>query len=90
MSVGVRTTEYSLEEIDEKEEMSVQQGEESESTDTSLRTGEITTAFSFTEVQLETEKNDPASSALVPGTVSVDNSQSFKEEKQENMSTDGK
>ncbi|XP_071896976.1 cordon-bleu protein-like 1 isoform X2 [Anas platyrhynchos] len=87
---GVRTTEYSLEEIDEKEEMSVQQGEESESTDTSLRTGEITTAFSFTEVQLETEKNDPASSALVPGTVSVDNSQSFKEEKQENMSTDGK
>uniref|UniRef100_A0A8B9CYY5 Cordon-bleu WH2 repeat protein like 1 n=1 Tax=Anser brachyrhynchus TaxID=132585 RepID=A0A8B9CYY5_9AVES len=87
---GVRTTEYSLEEIDEKEEMSVQQGEESESTDTSLRTGEVTAAFSFTEVQLETEKNDPASSALVPGTVSVDNSQSFKEEKQENMSTDGK
>lgn len=90
VSVGVRTTEYSLEEIDEKEEMSVQQGEESESTDTSLRTGEVTAAFSFTEVQLETEKNDPASSALVPGTVSVDNSQSFKEEKQENMSTDGK
>lgn len=87
---GVRTTEYSLEEIDEKEEMSVQQGEESKSTDTSLRTGEVTAAFSFTEVQLETEKNDPASSALVPGTVSVDNSQSFKEEKQENMSTDGK
>ncbi|NXI73733.1 COBL1 protein, partial [Anseranas semipalmata] len=87
---GVRTSEYSLEEIDEKEEMSVQQGEESESTDTSLRTGEVTAAFSFTEVQLETEKNYPASSAPVPGTVSVDNSQSFKEEKQENMSTDGK
>ncbi|NXL95661.1 COBL1 protein, partial [Alectura lathami] len=87
---GARTSEYSLEEIDEKEEMSVQEGEESGSTDTSLRTGEVTAAFSSAEVPLETVRKDLASSAPVPGTVSVDNSQSFKEEKQENMSTDGK
>ncbi|XP_015724527.1 cordon-bleu protein-like 1 isoform X2 [Coturnix japonica] len=87
---GARTSEYSLEEIDEKEEMSVQEGEESGSTDTSLRTGEVTAAFSSTEVPLETERNDRASSVPVAGTVSVDNSQSFEEEKQENMSTDGK
>ncbi|XP_021254460.1 cordon-bleu protein-like 1 isoform X2 [Numida meleagris] len=87
---GARTSEYSLEEIDEKEEMSMQEGEESGSTDSSLKTGEITSAFSSTEVPLETERNDRASSVPVPGTVSVDNSQSFKEEKQENMSTDGK
>ncbi|XP_072198161.1 cordon-bleu protein-like 1 isoform X2 [Excalfactoria chinensis] len=84
------TSEYSLEEIDEKEEMSVQEGEESGSTDTSLRTGEVTAAFSSTEVPQETERNDRASSVPVAGTVSVDNSQSFEEEKQENMSTDGK
>lgn len=90
VSLGARTSEYSLEEIDEKEEMSVQEGEESGSTGTSLRTGEATAAFSCMEVPLETERNDCASSVPVPGTVSVDNSQSFKEEKQENMSTDGK
>ncbi|XP_009976785.1 PREDICTED: cordon-bleu protein-like 1 [Tauraco erythrolophus] len=87
---GVRSLEYNLEEIDEREEMSVQQREDSESTNTSLRTGEVTAAFSSPEVPLATEKNDPASSAPVPGSVSVVNSQSFKEEKQENMSTDGK
>ncbi|NXC44882.1 COBL1 protein, partial [Penelope pileata] len=87
---GARTSEYSLGEIDEKEEMSVQEGEECGSTETSLRTGEVTAGFNSTEVPLETERNDPASSAPVPGTVSVDNSQSFKEGKQENMSTDGK
>ncbi|XP_065606509.1 cordon-bleu protein-like 1 [Cyrtonyx montezumae] len=88
---GARTSEYSLEEIDEKEEMSVQEGEGSQSIDTSLRTREVTaTTFSSTEVPLETERNDRASSVPVPGTVSLDNSQSFKEEKQENMSTDGK
>ncbi|KFQ61986.1 Cordon-bleu protein-like 1, partial [Pelecanus crispus] len=87
---GVRSSEHNLEEIDEREEMSVQQREDSESTKTSLRIGEVTAAFSSAEVPLETEKNDPASSAPVPGSVSVDNSQSFKEEKQENMSTDGK
>ncbi|XP_010008056.1 PREDICTED: cordon-bleu protein-like 1 [Nestor notabilis] len=87
---GVRRSEYSLEEIDEREERSVQQREDSESTSTSLGIGEVTAAFSSAEVPLETEKNDPASSAPVPGSVSVDNSQSFKEEKQENMSTDGK
>ncbi|XP_072730640.1 cordon-bleu protein-like 1 isoform X1 [Ciconia boyciana] len=90
VSVGVRSTEYNLEEIDEREEMSVQQREDRESTNTSLRIGEVTAAFSSAEVPLETEKKDPASSAPVPGSVSVDNSQSFKEEKQENMSTDGK
>uniref|UniRef100_A0A672VCZ1 Cordon-bleu WH2 repeat protein like 1 n=1 Tax=Strigops habroptila TaxID=2489341 RepID=A0A672VCZ1_STRHB len=88
--VGVRSSEYSLEEIDEREERSVQQREDSESTSTSLGIREVTAAFSSAEVPLETEKNDPASSAPVPGSVSVDNSQSFKEEKQENMSTDGK
>ncbi|NXV92646.1 COBL1 protein, partial [Calonectris borealis] len=87
---GLRSSEYSLEEIDEREEMSVQQRGDSESTNTSLGMGEVTAAFSSAEVPLETEKNDPASSAPVPGSVSADNSQSFKEEKQENMSTDGK
>ncbi|NXT79696.1 COBL1 protein, partial [Zapornia atra] len=87
---GVRSTEHNLEEIDEREEMSVQQGEDSESTNTSLGTGEVTAAFSSAEVPLEAEKNDPASSVPVPGSVSVDNLQSFEEEKQENMSTDGK
>ncbi|NXG53630.1 COBL1 protein, partial [Psilopogon haemacephalus] len=88
MSVGVKDSEYNLEEIDEKEEMNVQQREDSQST--SLGIGEVTAALSSAEVPLKTEKNDPASSAPVPGSVSVDNSQSFKEEKQENMSTDGK
>ncbi|NXX17099.1 COBL1 protein, partial [Podargus strigoides] len=87
---GVRSSEYNLEEIDEREEMSVQQREDSISTNTSLGIGEVTAAFSSVEVPLETEKNDPASSAPVPGSVSLDNSQSFKEENQENMSTDGK
>ncbi|KFQ22258.1 Cordon-bleu protein-like 1, partial [Mesitornis unicolor] len=87
---GVRSSEYNLEEIDEREEMVVQQREDSESTNTSLRTGEVTAAFSSAEVPLEIERNDPASPAPVPGSVLVDNSQSFKEEKQENMSTDGK
>ncbi|NXM08174.1 COBL1 protein, partial [Tyrannus savana] len=87
---GVRSAEHNLEEIDEREEISVQQREDSESTNTSPRTGEVTAAFSSAEVPLENEKNDPALSAPVPGSVSVDNLQSFKEEKQENMSTDGK
>ncbi|NWI22731.1 COBL1 protein, partial [Sula dactylatra] len=87
---GARSSEYNLEEIDESEEMSVQQREDSENTNTPLGIGEVTAAFRSAEVPLETEKNDPASSAPVPGNISVDNSQSFKEEKQENMSTDGK
>ncbi|NWW71718.1 COBL1 protein, partial [Climacteris rufus] len=85
---GVRSSEYNLEEIDEREEISVQQREDSESTNASPGTGEVTAASA--EVPLENEEKDPASSAPVPGSVSVDNSQSFKEEKQENMSTDGK
>ncbi|KFQ23643.1 Cordon-bleu protein-like 1, partial [Merops nubicus] len=88
--VGTRSSEYNLEEIDEREEMSVQQREDRESTNTFLGIGEVTAAFSSAEVQVETEKSDPASSAPVPASISVDNSQSFKEEKQENMSTDGK
>ncbi|NWH78926.1 COBL1 protein, partial [Piaya cayana] len=87
---GVRSSEYNLEEIDEREEMSVQQREDSESTKTSPGIGGVTAASSFAKVPLETEKNDPASSAAVPGDVSVDNSQIFKEENQENISTDGK
>ncbi|NXU46576.1 COBL1 protein, partial [Drymodes brunneopygia] len=86
----VRSSEYNLEEIDEREEIGVQQGQDSESTNTSPGIGEVTAAFSCAEVPLENDKNAPASSAPVPGSVSVDNSQSFKEEKQENMSTDGK
>ncbi|NWS49505.1 COBL1 protein, partial [Probosciger aterrimus] len=86
----VRSPEYSLEEIDEREERGVQQREDSESTNAPPGIGEVTAAFSSAEVPLETERNDRASSAPVPGSVSVDNSQSFKEEKQENMSTDGK
>lgn len=86
----VRNSEYNLEEIDEREELSVPQREDSGSTNTSPGIGEVTAAFSSAEVPLEADKNDPASSAPVPGTVPIDNSQSFKEEKQENMSTDGK
>ncbi|XP_056352088.1 cordon-bleu protein-like 1 isoform X3 [Oenanthe melanoleuca] len=86
----VRNSEYNLEEIDEREEISVQQGDDSGSTSTSPGIGELTAAFSSAEVPLENDKNDPASSAPVPGSVPMDNSQSFKEEKQENMSTDGK
>ncbi|XP_064370934.1 cordon-bleu protein-like 1 isoform X3 [Dromaius novaehollandiae] len=85
-----RSSEYSLEEIDENEEMSVQQREETESTKPSLGTGMVTAAPGSAEVPLETEKNDPASPAPVPGCVSLGNSQSLKEEKQENISTDGK
>ncbi|NXY40260.1 COBL1 protein, partial [Ceuthmochares aereus] len=87
---GVRSSEYNLEEIDEREEMSVQQREDSESTNTSPGIGGVTAASSFAKVPQETEKNDPASSAPVAGDVSVDNSQIFEEEKQENTSTDGK
>ncbi|KAL2302304.1 hypothetical protein Nmel_009727, partial [Mimus melanotis] len=86
----VRNSEYNLEEIDEREELSVQPREDSGSTNTSPGIGEVTAAFSSAEVPLETDKNDPASSAPVPGSVPIDNSQSFKEEKQENMNTDGK
>ncbi|NXM56880.1 COBL1 protein, partial [Illadopsis cleaveri] len=87
----VRSSDYNLEEIDEREEeIGVQQGEDSGSTNTSPGMGEVTAAFSSAEVPLENDKNDAASSAPVPGSVPVDNSQSFKEEKQENMSTDGK
>ncbi|NWT49749.1 COBL1 protein, partial [Erythrocercus mccallii] len=85
-----RSSEYSLEEIDEREEIGVQQGEDSGSTNASPGMGEVTAAFSSAEVPLENDKNDPASSAPVPGSVPIDNSQSLKEEKQENMSTDGK
>ncbi|XP_039925492.1 cordon-bleu protein-like 1 isoform X4 [Hirundo rustica] len=86
----IRSSEYNLEEIDEREEIRVQQGEDSGSTNTSAEMGEVTAAFSSAEVPLENDKNDPASSAPVPGSVPIENSQSFKEEKQENMSTDGK
>ncbi|NXQ62259.1 COBL1 protein, partial [Anthoscopus minutus] len=84
------TDVYSLGEIDEREEICVQQGEDSGSTNTSPGIVEVTTAFSSVEVPLENDKNDSASSAPAPGSVPTDNSQSFKEEKQENMSTDGK
>ncbi|NXD06153.1 COBL1 protein, partial [Nothocercus nigrocapillus] len=84
------SAECSLEGIDENEEMSAQHGEGTERAEPSLRTAEATAARSSAELPLETEKNDPASSAPVPGSVSVDNAQSLKEEKQENISTDGK
>lgn len=90
VSVDVRNSEYNLEEIDEREEISVQQGDDSGSTNTSPGIAEVAAAFSSAEVPLENDKNDPASSAPVPGSVPIDNLQSFKEEKQENMSTDGK
>ncbi|CAN8218759.1 unnamed protein product [Coccothraustes coccothraustes] len=86
----VRSSEYNLEEIDEREEIGVQQGEDSGSASTSPGIGEVTAAFISAEVSLGDDKNDPASSAPAPGSVPTDNSQSFKEEKQENMSTDGK
>lgn len=90
MTVDVRSSEYNLEEIDEREEIGVQQGEDSGSTNTSPGTGEVTAAFSSAEVSLGNDKNDPASSAPAAGSVPTDNAQSFEEEKQENMSTDGK
>ncbi|XP_059708941.1 cordon-bleu protein-like 1 isoform X3 [Haemorhous mexicanus] len=86
----VRSSEHNLEEIDEREEIGVQQGEDSGSTNTSPGIGEVTAAFISAEVSLGNDKNDPASSAPAPGSVPTDNSQSFREEKQENMSTDGK
>ncbi|NWU99763.1 COBL1 protein, partial [Upupa epops] len=86
----LRSSEYSLEEIDEREEMSAQQREDDGSASTPLGIREVTSALNSAEAPLETEKNDPASSPPVSGSVSVDNSQSFKEEKQENRSTDGK
>ncbi|NWH94800.1 COBL1 protein, partial [Aegithalos caudatus] len=86
----IRSSEYNLEGIDEREEIGVQQGEDSGSTNTSPGMGEVTAAFSSAEVPLENDRNDPASSAPVPGSVPIDNLQSLKEEKQENMSTDGK
>ncbi|XP_037998090.1 cordon-bleu protein-like 1 [Motacilla alba alba] len=86
----VRSSEYNLEEIDEREEIGVQQGEDSGSTNTSPGIGEVTAVFSSAEVSLGNDKKDLASSAPAPGSVPTDNSQSFKEEKQENMSTDGK
>ncbi|XP_034641159.1 cordon-bleu protein-like 1 isoform X3 [Trachemys scripta elegans] len=83
-------SEYSLDEINEKEEKTIQYKEESESADTSLMTQEISASFISTDVPLDTEKNDSASSSSIPGSGSVDNFQSSKEEKQENMRTDGK
>ncbi|XP_023970613.2 cordon-bleu protein-like 1 isoform X4 [Chrysemys picta bellii] len=83
-------SEYSLDEINEKEEKTIQYKEESESADTSLMTQEISASFISTDVPLDTEKNDSASSSSIPGSGSVDNFQSSKEEKQENMCTDGK
>ncbi|XP_043361150.1 cordon-bleu protein-like 1 isoform X2 [Dermochelys coriacea] len=83
-------SEYSLEEINEKEQKNIQHKEESESADTSLMTQEVSASFISTDVPLDTEKNDSASSSSIPGSDSVNNFQSFKEEKQENMSTDGK
>ncbi|XP_030808408.1 cordon-bleu protein-like 1 isoform X1 [Camarhynchus parvulus] len=90
LETDVRSSEYNLEEIDEREEIGVQQGEDSGSTNTSPGTGEVTAAFSCAEVSLGNDKNDPASSAPASGSVPTDNTQSFEEEKQENMSTDGK
>ncbi|NXU65493.1 COBL1 protein, partial [Horornis vulcanius] len=86
----IRSSEYNLEEIDEREEIGVQQGEDSGSTNASPGMGEVPASFSSAEVPLENDKNDPALSAPVPGSVPIDNLQSLKEEKQENMSTDGK
>ncbi|XP_019335986.2 cordon-bleu protein-like 1 isoform X2 [Alligator mississippiensis] len=82
--------EYSLDEIDEKEEMSLYK-KESESADAFPRMQEVTGSFIATDgdVPLDTEKKDPASSASISGSASIDNSQISKEEKQENMSTDG-
>nr|XP_032634884.1 cordon-bleu protein-like 1 isoform X2 [Chelonoidis abingdonii] len=83
-------SEYILDEISEKEEKNIQHKEESESADTFLTTQEISASFISTDVPLDIEKNDSASSSSIPGSGSVDNFQSSKEEKQENMSTDGK
>ncbi|KAM9124051.1 cordon-bleu protein-like 1 [Pangshura tecta] len=83
-------SEYSLDEISEKEEKNIQHKEESESADTSLMTQGISASFISTDIPLDIEKKDSASSSSIPGNGSVDNFQSSKEEKQENMSTDGK
>ncbi|XP_050824913.1 cordon-bleu protein-like 1 isoform X2 [Gopherus flavomarginatus] len=83
-------SEYILDEISEKEEKNIQHKEESESADTFLTTQEISASFISIDVPLDIEKNDSASSSSIPGSGSVDNFQSSREEKQENMSTDGK
>ncbi|XP_074857710.1 cordon-bleu protein-like 1 isoform X2 [Carettochelys insculpta] len=83
-------SEYRLEEINEKEEKNIQHKEESESADSALMTQEVSSSFTSADVPLDTEKNDSISSSSILGGDTVDNSQSTKEENQENMSTDGK
>ncbi|NWX85670.1 COBL1 protein, partial [Nothoprocta pentlandii] len=80
----------SLESIAEKEERSACRGEGTERAAPAPSTAEAAAVPSSAELPLETEENDAASSAPAPGSVSVDNAQSLKEEKQENISTDGK
>ncbi|NXA32844.1 COBL1 protein, partial [Eudromia elegans] len=84
------SAECSLEGIDETEELSAHRGEGTGGGEPSLRTAEATAALSSTQLPLEPERNDPASSAPVPGSGSVESAQSLKEENQENISTDGK
>ncbi|XP_062972535.1 cordon-bleu protein-like 1 isoform X2 [Elgaria multicarinata webbii] len=74
-------SEYSLEEIDEKEEM------HDDSADTSVTTQDVPTSFSAPEV---IQKNQPAPLASDPALGAGDNAKDSNEEKTENMSADHK
>ncbi|NWJ07771.1 COBL1 protein, partial [Crypturellus undulatus] len=91
-----RSAGCGLEGTDENEEMSEEmsalRGTGPGRADPSPRTAEaaVCSAVCSAELPSETEETDPASPAPVPGSASADNAQSLKEEKQENISTDGK
>ncbi|NWI13072.1 COBL1 protein, partial [Crypturellus soui] len=81
-----------LEGTGEGEEMSVRRGAGPRRADPSPRAAEAAAcpAACPAELPSETEEDGPASPAPVPGGASADSAQSLKEEKQENISTDGK
>ncbi|XP_029461492.1 cordon-bleu protein-like 1 isoform X3 [Rhinatrema bivittatum] len=77
--------EYSLEEIDEKEETSAHHNEESAGT--TLETQEVSTSAISTDVPLDTGKNDETS---VSANATVNSSKSSEEEKQDSMNSENK
>ncbi|XP_008113366.2 cordon-bleu protein-like 1 isoform X2 [Anolis carolinensis] len=77
-------SEYSLEEIDEKEEI------HEESTDTSLTEREVSTSISSPNVQLDIQKNETIPMVSDSGTGAEAKRQDSKEEKIESMRADDK
>ncbi|XP_044273834.1 cordon-bleu protein-like 1 isoform X1 [Varanus komodoensis] len=77
-------SEYSLEEIDEKEEM------HNDSADTALTAQESSTSLSAPEVPLDGHQTEPAPSASEPATDVGENAQNSDEENTEKMRADAK